>query len=61
MGNFVVSALKVVNCDTCAKDVCNACKINSNCRGTRFSWLKLDEVARTLINSVVVSLHVLRL
>ena len=33
MGNFVVSALKVVNCDTCAKYVCNACKVNSKCSG----------------------------
>ena len=26
MGNFVVSALKVINCTDCAKYVCNACK-----------------------------------
>ena len=31
MGNFVVSALKVINCDTCAKYVCNACKVHSDC------------------------------
>ena len=31
MGNVVVSALKVINCDTCAKYVCNACKVNSKC------------------------------
>ena len=33
MGNVVVSALKVINCDTCAKYVCNACKIHSKCSG----------------------------
>ena len=33
MGNFVVSALKVINCDTCAKYVCNACKVHSKCSG----------------------------
>ena len=33
MGNFAVSALKVINCDTCAKYVCNACKIHSKCSG----------------------------
>ena len=33
MGNFVVSALKVINCDTCAKYVCNACKVHSTCSG----------------------------
>ena len=33
MGNFVVSALKVIKCDTCAKYVCNACKVHSKCSG----------------------------
>ena len=33
MGSFVVSALKVINCDTCAKYVCNACKVHSKCSG----------------------------
>ena len=33
MGNIVVSALKVINCDTCAKYVCNACKVHSKCSG----------------------------
>ena len=32
MGN-VASILKVINCDTCAKYVCNACKIHSKCSG----------------------------
>ena len=31
MGNFIVSALKVINCSDCAKYVCNACKVHSNC------------------------------
>ena len=31
MGNFIVSALKVINCDSCSKDVCNAMSIHSNC------------------------------
>ena len=30
MGN-VASILKVINCDTCAKYVCNACKVHSKC------------------------------
>ena len=33
MGNFVVSALKVINCTDCAKYVCNACKVHSRCSG----------------------------
>ena len=33
MGNFVVSALKVINCTDCAKYVCNACKVHSKCSG----------------------------
>ena len=32
MGN-VASILKVINCDTCAKYVCNACKVHSKCSG----------------------------
>ena len=40
MGNFVVSALKVINCDTCAKYVCNACKVNSNSRAVANCQLK---------------------
>ena len=31
MGNFIVSALKVINCSDCAKYVCNACKVHSKC------------------------------
>ena len=31
MGNFIVSALKVINCSDCAKYVRNACKVHSNC------------------------------
>ena len=33
MGNFVVSALKVINCTDCARYVCNACKVHSRCSG----------------------------
>ena len=32
MGN-VASILKVINCETCAKYVCNACKVHSKCSG----------------------------
>lgn len=31
MGQVVLTALKAINCDTCAKYVCNACKIHSKC------------------------------
>ena len=31
MGNFVVSALKVINCSDCAKYVCNAMSVHSKC------------------------------
>ena len=31
MGNFIVSALKVINCDSCSKYVCNAMKVQSKC------------------------------
>ena len=31
MGNFIVSALKVINCDSCSKYVCNAMKVHSKC------------------------------
>ena len=30
MGN-VASILKVINCDSCSKYVCNACKVHSKC------------------------------
>ena len=33
MGNFVVSALKVINCTDCAKYVCNAMSVHSKCSG----------------------------
>ena len=29
MGQIAVAALKAINCDTCAKYVCNACKVHS--------------------------------
>ena len=44
MGNFVVSALKVVNCDTCAKYVCNACKVNSKCSGCCELSIETEEI-----------------
>ena len=44
MGNFVVSALKVVNCDTCAKYVCNACKVNSKCSGCGELSIETEEI-----------------
>ena len=31
MGQIALAALKAINCDTCAKYVCNACKIHSKC------------------------------
>ena len=31
MGNVALAALKIINCDTCAKYVCNAMSIHSNC------------------------------
>ena len=31
MGQIALTALKAINCDTCAKYVCNACKIHSKC------------------------------
>ena len=33
MGNFVVSALKVINCTECSRYVCNAMHIQSKCSG----------------------------
>ena len=33
MENFVVAALKIINCTDCAKYVCNACKVHSRCSG----------------------------
>ena len=44
MGNFVVSALKVVNCDTCAKYVCNACNVNSKCSGCCELSIETEEI-----------------
>ena len=44
MGNFAVSALKVINCDTCAKYVCNACKINSKCSGCCELSVETEEI-----------------
>ena len=44
MGNFVVNALKVINCDTCAKYVCNACKINSKCSGCCELSVETEEI-----------------
>ena len=44
MGNVVVSALKVINCDTCAKYVCNACKINSKCSGCCELSVETEEI-----------------
>ena len=44
MGNFVVSALKVGNCDTCAKYVCNACKVNSKCSGCCELSIETEEI-----------------
>lgn len=31
MGQIALAALKAINCDTCAKYVCNACKVHSKC------------------------------
>ena len=44
MGNVVVSALKVINCDTCAKYVCNACKVNSKCSGCCELSIETEEI-----------------
>ena len=44
MGNVVVSALKVINCDTCAKYVCNACKVNSKCSGCCELSVETEEI-----------------
>ena len=33
MGQIALAALKAINCDTCAKYVCNACKVHSKCSG----------------------------
>ena len=44
MGNFAVSALKVINCDTCAKYVCNAMSINSKCSDCCSFSLKTEEI-----------------
>ena len=44
MGNVVVSALKVINCDTCAKYVCNAMSINSKCSDCCSFSLKTEEI-----------------
>ena len=43
MGN-VASILKVINCDTCAKYVCNACKIHSKCSDCCFLDIETTEV-----------------
>ena len=43
MGN-VASILKVINCDTCAKYVCNAMSINSKCSDCCSFSLKTDAV-----------------
>ena len=44
MGNVVASALKIINCDTCAKYVCNACKINSKCSGCCELSVETEEI-----------------
>ena len=44
MGNIAVSALKVINCDTCAKYVCNAMSINSKCSDCCSFSLKTEEI-----------------
>ena len=31
MGQIALAALKAINCDNCAKYVCNACKVHSKC------------------------------
>ena len=43
MGN-VASILKVINCDTCAKYVCNAMSINSKCSDCCSFSLKTDAI-----------------
>ena len=43
MGN-VASILKVINCDTCAKYVCNAMSINSKCSDCCSFSLKTEEI-----------------
>ena len=44
MGNVALAALKVINCDTCAKYVCNACKVNSKCSGCCELSVETEEI-----------------
>ena len=43
MGN-VASILKVINCDSCSKYVCNAMSINSKCSDCCSFSLKTEEI-----------------
>ena len=44
MGNVVASALKIINCDTCATYVCNACKVHSKCSGCCELSVETEEI-----------------
>lgn len=45
MGQIALAALKAINCDTCAKYVCNACKVHSKCSSCCEFDVETTEVA----------------
>ena len=45
MGQIELAALKAINCDTCAKYVCNACKVHSKCSNCCEFDVETTEVA----------------
>ena len=45
MGQIALAALKAINCDTCAKYVCNACKVHSKCSNCCEFDVETTEVA----------------
>ena len=44
MGQIALAALKAINCDTCAKYVCNACKVHSKCSNCMECDLETEKV-----------------
>ena len=58
MGNFIVSALKIINCSDCAKYVCNACKVHSKCSGCCELSVETEEIEVAPDNDSEISVEV---